>query len=37
MIVDIHTHTPTHVHAVPPAERQPNTMWRWSLALLGLT
>jgi uncharacterized protein len=28
MIVDIHTHTPTHVHAVRPAERQPNTMWR---------
>jgi predicted TIM-barrel fold metal-dependent hydrolase len=28
MIVDIHTHTPTHVHAVPPEERQLNTLWR---------
>lgn len=28
MIVDIHTHTPTHVRAVPPDERQPNLLWR---------
>src|SRR5689334_1754853 len=28
MIVDIHTHTPTHVDAVPADERQPNTLWR---------
>src|SRR6266567_506503 len=28
MIVDIHTHTPTHVKAVPLDERQPNALWR---------
>src|SRR5258708_14762125 len=28
MTVDIHTHTPTHVKAVPPDERQPNALWR---------
>ncbi|MCA1646685.1 MAG: amidohydrolase family protein [Chloroflexi bacterium] len=28
MIVDIHTHTPTHVQTVPAAERQPNVQWR---------
>ncbi len=28
MIVDIHTHTPTHVQAVRPEERQPNAQWR---------
>ncbi|MBV9355526.1 MAG: amidohydrolase [Chloroflexi bacterium] len=28
MIVDIHTHTPTHVGPVPDAERQPNALWR---------
>jgi uncharacterized protein len=28
MIVDLHTHTPTHRAAVPPHERRPNAMWR---------
>jgi predicted TIM-barrel fold metal-dependent hydrolase len=28
VIVDIHTHTPTHVKAVPLDERQPNALWR---------
>jgi predicted TIM-barrel fold metal-dependent hydrolase len=28
MIVDVHTHTPTHVEAVPPDERQPNNVFR---------
>jgi predicted TIM-barrel fold metal-dependent hydrolase len=28
MIVDVHTHTPTHVTAVPADERQPNATWR---------
>src|SRR5258708_15499448 len=28
MIVDIHTHTPTHVKAVPLDERQPNALGR---------
>ena len=28
MIVDIHTHTPTHRGPVPENERQPNSVWR---------
>ena len=28
MIVDVHTHTPTHRTAVPASERQPNALWR---------
>lgn len=28
MIVDVHTHTPTHRGPVPPEERQVNTVWR---------
>ena len=28
MIVDIHTHTPTHVNSVPASEHQPNAIWR---------
>lgn len=28
MIVDVHTHTPTHRDAVPESERQPNHLWR---------
>jgi predicted TIM-barrel fold metal-dependent hydrolase len=28
VIVDIHTHTPTHVKTVPADERQPNAQWR---------
>lgn len=28
MIVDVHTHTPTHKAAVPPGEEIVNTMWR---------
>lgn len=28
MIIDVHTHTPTHIRAVPPEERQPNAQWR---------
>ena len=28
MLVDVHTHTPTHREAVPEAERQPNSQWR---------
>jgi predicted TIM-barrel fold metal-dependent hydrolase len=28
MIVDVHTHPPTHREAVPESERQPNAMWR---------
>ncbi len=28
MIVDVHTHTPSHRHAVPDAERQLNSAWR---------
>src|SRR5581483_5003298 len=28
VIVDVHTHTPTHRQPVPPDERQVNTLWR---------
>ncbi len=28
MLVDVHTHTPTHRDAVPPDERQLNSQWR---------
>jgi len=28
VIVDVHTHTPTHVEAVPEDQRQPNALWR---------
>ena len=28
MIVDVHTHTPTHREPVPESERQPNPLWR---------
>lgn len=28
MIIDLHTHTPTHREAVPPDERRPNDRWR---------
>src|SRR5262249_44258174 len=28
VLVDVHTHTPTHREAVPEAERQPNSQWR---------
>jgi hypothetical protein len=28
MIIDIHTHTPTHEAPVPPEARQPNALWR---------
>ena len=28
MIVDVHTHTPTHRDAVPPDQRQLNAQWR---------
>jgi predicted TIM-barrel fold metal-dependent hydrolase len=28
MLVDVHTHTPTHRDAVPAGERQPNAHWR---------
>jgi predicted TIM-barrel fold metal-dependent hydrolase len=28
VIVDVHTHTPTHVDFVPAEQRQPNAMWR---------
>ena len=28
MIIDVHTHTPTHRTAVPPSEDVVNTMWR---------
>jgi uncharacterized protein len=28
MLVDVHTHTPTHRDAVPEAERQTNALWR---------
>ena len=28
MIVDVHTHTPTHRESVPESERQPNPLWR---------
>ncbi len=28
MIVDVHTHTPTHRTPVPASERQPNALWR---------
>jgi predicted TIM-barrel fold metal-dependent hydrolase len=28
VIVDIHTHTPTHINPVPFEERQPNALWR---------
>jgi hypothetical protein len=28
MLIDLHTHTPTHRDAVPAHERQPNAQWR---------